>query len=85
MFTCRYTFCLADSDKAEKLRQSLPPSTHRVPGYSTSLPRADRVLPWRSPQGQRRRRRRQVEEVESFPPIGSFATLRSLATTVIDY
>merc|ERR1712227_1135607 len=37
-----YTFCLADADKADKLRQSLPPS---------------------HPQGQRRRRRCQVEEV----------------------
>lgn len=26
-----YTLILKDSDKAEKLKQSLPPSTHRVP------------------------------------------------------
>lgn len=43
-----YTFCLADSDKAEKLRQSLPPSTSRLflppPSCKRERPDSGRTL-----------------------------------------
>lgn len=70
-----YTFCLADSDKAEKLRQSLPPSKHpfdRFPscacdrGDSPGAPCSRATQPSRSTTLTRRRSRRSKRV--AFPP-----------------
>mmetsp|Transcript_4521 Transcript_4521/g.14785 ORF Transcript_4521/g.14785 Transcript_4521/m.14785 type:complete len:104 (-) Transcript_4521:294-605(-) len=53
-----YTLCVADSDKADKLKQSLPPGTALTSSYGPLLPAPCRVGPCRSRRGFERGARR---------------------------